>query len=68
MAEDVLAYRRFPGEHQRQPHSTNVLERLNKGIKRRLNVVGIFPSPTPTTPSCRHTSNSDGQTPNQSTT
>ena len=43
-AEDVLAYRRFPSEHQRQLHSTNVLERLNKEIKRRSNVVGIFPS------------------------
>ena len=41
-AEDVLAYRRFPIEHQRQLHSTNVLERLNKEIKRRWNVVGIF--------------------------
>ena len=47
-AEDVLAYRRFPREHQRQLHSTNVLERLNKEIKRRSNVVGIFPSPKST--------------------
>jgi hypothetical protein len=29
-AEDVLAYRLFPSDHQRQLHSTNVLERLNK--------------------------------------
>jgi len=43
-AEDVLAYRRFASEHQRQLHSTNVLERLNKQIKRGPNVVGIFPS------------------------
>src|SRR5215204_536856 len=43
-AEDVLAYRRCPIEHRRQLHSTNVLERLNKEIKRRSNVVGIFPS------------------------
>lgn len=42
---DVLAYRHFPIEHQRQIHSTNPLERLNKEIKRRSNVVGIFPSP-----------------------
>jgi putative transposase len=47
-AEDVLAYRLFPVEHQRQLHSTNVLERLNKEIKRRSNVVGIFPSPAST--------------------
>jgi transposase-like protein len=44
-AEDVLAYRHFPIEHQRQIHSTNPLERLNKEIKRRSNVVGIFPNP-----------------------
>ena len=43
-AEDTLAYRHVPLEHQRQLHSTNVLERLNKEIKRRSNVVGIFPS------------------------
>lgn len=44
-AEDVLAYRHVPVEHQRQLHSTNPLERLNKEIKRRANVVGIFPNP-----------------------
>ena len=44
-AEDVLAYRHFPSEHHRQLHSTNPLERLNKEIKRRSNVVGIFPNP-----------------------
>ncbi len=41
-AEDILAYRHLPLEHQRQLHSTNPLERLNKDIKRRANVVGIF--------------------------
>ena len=44
-AEDILAYRQLPVEHQRQLHSTNPLERLNKEIKRRSNVVGIFPNP-----------------------
>jgi transposase-like protein len=43
-AEDVLAYWHCPSEHHRQLHSTNPLERLNKEIKRRSNVVGIFPN------------------------
>jgi putative transposase len=41
---DVLAYLGFPKEHWRQLWSTNPLERLNKEIKRRSNVVGIFPN------------------------
>lgn len=42
--EDVLAYTVFPPEHWRQIWSTNPLERLNKEIKRRSDVVGIFPN------------------------
>ncbi len=44
--QDVLAYMAFPQEHRRQLHSTNTLERLNKEIKRRTDVVGIFPNQT----------------------
>jgi transposase-like protein len=43
-AEDILAHKHFPEEHRRQLHSTNPLERLNKEIKRRSSVVGIFPN------------------------
>jgi len=43
-ADDILAHKHFPEEHRRQLHSTNPLERLNKEIKRRSNVVGIFPN------------------------
>jgi transposase-like protein len=41
---DVLAYKSFPQAHWQQIHSTNPLERLNKEIKRRTNVIGIFPN------------------------
>lgn len=43
-ADDILSYMGFPQEHWRQLHSTNPLERLNKEIKRRSNVIGIFPN------------------------
>ena len=42
--DDVLAFLHFPQAHWRKIWSTNPLERLNKEIKRRTNVVGIFPN------------------------
>jgi putative transposase len=41
---DVLAHLGFPKEHWRRLHSTNAIERVNWEIKRRTNVVGIFPN------------------------
>ena len=41
---EVLAFMSFPKAHRLQIHSTNPLERLNAEVKRRTNVVGIFPN------------------------
>jgi transposase-like protein len=40
----VLAFMDFPREHRAKLHSTNLIERLNGEIKRRTDVVGIFPN------------------------
>ena len=42
--EEILTFYDFPAEHRRQIYSTNPLERLNKELKRRSAVVGIFPN------------------------
>jgi transposase-like protein len=41
---DVLAYVNVPVQHRVKLHSTNLLERLNGEIKRRSDIVGIFPN------------------------
>lgn len=42
-ADDVVAYMAFPHEHWARIDSTNPLERLNREVKRRTEVVGVFP-------------------------
>ena len=42
--DEILAYMAFPKAHHPQIHSTNPLERLNKEIRRRSDVVSIFPN------------------------
>jgi putative transposase len=44
---DLLAFAAFPRRHWQQIWSTNPLERVDKEIKRRTDVVGVFPNPTP---------------------
>ncbi|HIY66226.1 MAG TPA: IS256 family transposase [Candidatus Agrococcus pullicola] len=43
--DELLAFADFPSQHWQQIWSTNPLERLNKEIKRRTDVVGTFPNP-----------------------
>ena len=42
--DDVLASMSFPREHWAQIASTNPLERVNREVKRRADVIGIFPN------------------------
>jgi transposase-like protein len=41
---DMMTFLAFPKRHHRKIHSTNLVERFNKEVKRRTKVVGAFPS------------------------
>jgi transposase-like protein len=41
--DDILVYKTFPEKHHRSIHSTNPLERINREVRRRTRVVGVFP-------------------------
>ena len=41
---DILAYMAFPRQHRTKLHNTNPIERLDKEVNRRADVVGIFPN------------------------
>jgi putative transposase len=41
---DLMNYRRFPAEHWRRIRTTNLLERVNKELKRRYRSIGAFPN------------------------
>lgn len=67
---DLLAYAAFPRAHWRRIWSTNPLERVNKEIKRRANVVGIFPSDAASSASsarCCSRSTTNGRSPSAPT-
>ncbi len=44
-AQDPLVFTSFPSGHWKRIWSTNPLERLNNEIKRRTDIVGVFPNP-----------------------
>lgn len=41
--QDILVYKTFPKDHWRRIYSTNMIERINKEVKRRYNVMGLLP-------------------------